>query len=81
MTIEERVYRTVSRLAVVEHVLVLEMVAGAGDVPTMNAVALHTGLRELIDEAFYELKPIEDAPVEISGWEPTDEPNEKGEGA
>ena len=73
MTLEERVCRTLNRLAVVEHVLALEMCEGAGDVPPRSKVALHAGLRDLIDEAFYELKPIEDAPFAVTNWEPADE--------
>ena len=70
MTIEERVNRAINRLAVVEHVLALEMCEGAGDMPPMNKEALHAGLRELIDEAYHELKPIEDAPFAVTNWDP-----------
>ena len=74
MTLEERVARTVNRLAVVERILALEMVEGAGDMPPMNKAALHAGLRELIDESYHDLKPIEDAPFAVTNWDP----DEKG---
>ena len=54
----------------IEHVLTLEMVAGAGDAPPMSKTALNAGLRELIAEAYRDLKPIEQAPFEITNWAP-----------
>ena len=48
----------------------------------MNEAALNAGLRELIDAAFYDLKPIEDAPFAVTSWEPDldeqTEPDETG---
>ena len=82
MTLEERIGRTINRLVVVEHVLALQMLEAADDMPPMNEAALNAGLRELIDEAFHDLKPIEDAPFAINSWEPDSdkqpEPDETG---
>ena len=54
----------------VERLLALEGVAGAGDVTPLIGRPHIDGLRDLIDEAYHELKPIEDAPFEITSWEP-----------
>ncbi len=52
-----------------------------GRLPDHEA-ALNAGLRELIDEAFHDLKPIEDAPFPVTNWEPDSdkqpEPDETG---
>lgn len=74
MTIEERVNRTINRLAVVEHILALKGLEAAGDIPPMNKAALMAGLCELIELSYADLKPIEDAPFEISNWEPDEPP-------
>lgn len=80
MTLEERVARTDNRLAVVEHMLALQMLEAADDLPTMSEAALYAGLRELVDEAYHDLKPIEDAPVAVTNWEPdTDTQTEPAE--
>ncbi len=70
MTLEERVSRTVYRLAVVERLLALEGLAGAGDCTPLIGSPHLAGLRDLIDEAYHDLKPIEHAPFAITNWEP-----------
>jgi len=70
MTLEERVSRTVNRLAVIERILPLEGLEAANHYEPRNEAALKAGMRELIEEAYEDLEPIGRAPFEITSWEP-----------
>ena len=74
MTLEERVARTVNRLAVLERLLSLEAMESADLVPPVDDNSVRAGIHEMIYEAFETLEPVTHAPAEISSWEPdTDE--------
>ena len=68
LTLEERVYRTVNRLAVVERLLELEGLEAADNREHEDAV--RAGLHALIVASYEDLKPIEHAPSAITSWEP-----------
>ena len=68
LTLEERVYRTVNRLAVVERLLELEGLEAADNREHEDAV--RAGLHALIVASYEDLKPIEHAPAAITSWEP-----------
>ena len=70
MTLEQRVFRTMNRLAVIERIVSLEGVAGAVHVQPLNQEALSAGLSDLIQVAYDDPTPIRDAPFEITNWEP-----------
>ena len=80
MTLEERVSRTVRRLAVVERLMELECIAGADGCDHEGHV--RAGLHALILASYEDLEPIGDAPFAITNWEPDSdtqpEPDEKG---
>ena len=66
MTVEEHISRAVSRLAVLERVLPLEGLIAADDCPPLNPAALTAGLRELVEEVYDNLTPIENAPLDVT---------------
>ena len=71
MTLEERVCRTVNRLAVVERLLELEGLEAADNREHEDAV--RAGLHALIVASYEDLEPIEHAPPPapaITSWEP-----------
>ena len=68
MTLEERVSRTVNRLAVVDRLLELEGLQDADDREHEDAV--RAGLHALIMESYDDLEPIEHAPFAVTNWEP-----------
>ncbi len=79
MTVEEHICRAVNRLAVVERVLALELCDAAADFEPLNRAALTAGLRELVEEVYDHLKPIEDGPHEVTQLElDTDDQTETG---
>jgi len=82
MTRDERVARTVNRLAVIERLLSLEGMESADLVPSVDELSVQAGIHELIYEAYETLEPVTQAPAEISSWEPEQaeqpEPDETG---
>ena len=70
MTLEERVARTVNRLAVLERLLSLEGMESADLVPPVDELSVRAGIHELIYEAYETLEPVTHAPAEISSWTP-----------
>ena len=70
MTIEERIGRTVNRLAVVERLLSLAGLEAAVHCGSVDKAALTAGLHELIIASYEDLEPIGHAPGEIANWEP-----------
>ena len=75
MTVEERVARTVNRLAVVERLMELEGLQDADDREHEGAV--RAGLHALIMESYADLEPIGNAPFAVTNWEP--DPGEQPE--
>ena len=69
MTVEERISRALSRLAVVERVLALEGLEAADNFQPLNPAALTAGLRELVEEVYDNLTPIEEAPLDVTQCE------------
>ena len=74
MTLEERVSRTVNRLAVVERLLALEGLEAADMMPTPDEDSVRAGVHELITASYADLEPIGHAPFAVTNWEP----DEKG---
>ena len=72
MTLEERVGRTLNRLAVVERMLALEGLDAADVIPPMDALSIQAGIHELIYDAWETLEPVTHAPGEIANWEPVE---------
>ncbi len=68
MTIDERIGRTVNRLAVVERLLELEVTEGADDCDHEDAV--RAGIWEMIRASYEDLEPIGHAPDAIANWVP-----------
>ncbi len=68
LTLEERVCRTVNRLAVVERLLELEGLEAADNRAHEDAVRV--GLHALIAASNDDLEPIENAPFAVTNWEP-----------
>ena len=80
LSLEERVSRTVNRLAVVERLMELEGLQDADDREHEDAV--RAGLHALIMESYDDLEPIEHAPFAVTNWEPgQDEQTEPDEPA
>ena len=74
LSLEERVGRTVNRLAVLERLFELESTQGADDCDHEGAV--RAGVHALILESVEDLEPITNAPGEIANWVPDpDEPD------
>ena len=71
LTLEERVCRTVNRLAVVERLLELEGLEDADNREHEDAV--RAGLHALIAASYDDLEPVEHAPFEITSWKPDPE--------
>ena len=82
MTIEERIGRTLNRLAVFERLLSLEGLEAAVHCGSVDKAALTAGLHELIIASYEDLEPIGHAPFAITNWEPDSdkqpEPDETG---
>ena len=72
LSLEERICRTVNRLAVVERLMELEGLQDADDREHEDAV--RAGLHALIMESYDDLEPIEHAPFEITSWTPDTQP-------
>ena len=75
LSLEERVTRTVNRLAVLERLLELEGTEGADDCDHEDAV--RAGIWEMIRASYEDLEPIGHAPGAIANWVP--DPDEQPE--
>ncbi len=82
MTIEERIGRTLNRLAVFDRLLALEGLEAAVHCGSVDKAALTAGLHELIVASYEDLEPIGHAPFAITNWDPDTqpEPDEAGGG-
>ena len=73
MTLEERINRSVCRLAVLDRLFSLEGLKDAVHVGSCDKEALQAGIGELILATYEDLEPISNAPVEVTNWEPEGE--------
>ena len=72
LSLEERICRTVNRLAVVERLFELETTLDADESDHEGAV--RAGVHALILESYEDLEPITNAPGAIANWVPDEQP-------